>query len=92
MRCAASLHSLKLQRIFLGGMPPRIGSAMCSVAFAGMAYEDKVEEGEVKGEEGAQGGDGGCGGDAEGDCCGGVSVWQVTREVGGTYWSRRRRS
>lgn len=37
MRWAASLHSLWLQRIFLGGMPPRRGRAMCRVLLGGMA-------------------------------------------------------
>jgi hypothetical protein len=45
MRCAASLQSLKLQRIFLGGMPPRSGSAMCRVALEGMARSVRVEAG-----------------------------------------------
>ena len=31
MRCAPSLQSLKLHFSFLGGMPPRMGSAMCTV-------------------------------------------------------------
>jgi len=37
MRWAASLHSLWLQRIFFGGMPPRSGRAMCRVALGAMA-------------------------------------------------------
>lgn len=48
MRCAASLHVLKLQRIFLGGIPPRIGKAMCSVALEGICSDERVESGDVR--------------------------------------------
>ena len=48
MRWAASLHSLKLQRIFFGGMPPRRGMAMCRVALGGRRREERVEDGEER--------------------------------------------
>ena len=49
MRCAPSLQSLKSHLIFFGGMPPRIGRAMCSVAEGGSRSETKAGAGVVDG-------------------------------------------
>ncbi|KAH9879854.1 hypothetical protein J1614_001878 [Plenodomus biglobosus] len=48
MGCARSLQSLNEQRIFLGGMPPRRGRAMCSVELEEIAYSERVVEGEER--------------------------------------------
>ena len=39
MRCAPSLQSLKVHFIFLGGIPPRMGKAMCRVEDGGRIEE-----------------------------------------------------
>ena len=39
IRCAPFLHSLKVHFIFLGGMPPRMGRAMCRVVEGGRRVE-----------------------------------------------------
>lgn len=52
MRCAPSLQSLNMHFIFLGGMPPRIGRAMCRVEDSGTFREARVaveEDGEEAG-------------------------------------------
>lgn len=47
MRWAESLQSLKVHFSFLGGMPPRIGSAMCRVEDGGSREEIGVVDGDV---------------------------------------------
>lgn len=47
MRCADSLQSLKLHRIFLGGMPPRTGSVRWRVDSCGIERDVRVEDGVV---------------------------------------------
>ena len=42
MRCDAALQSLKVHLIFLGGIPPRMGSVMCRVAFWGIERVERV--------------------------------------------------
>ena len=42
IRCAGSLQSLNVQRSFLGGMPPRIGSVSSSVELEDMFKADIV--------------------------------------------------
>lgn len=43
MRCAGSLQSLWVQRIFLGGMPPRKGRVMSITERGEMLREERVE-------------------------------------------------